>query len=239
MTQIICDNLNVTFPIYENANRSLKNMIIKNGLLRTKSNVHSDGVHALEKIQLEIKIGERVGLVGHNGSGKTTLLRVLSGIYHPTKGSLKIKGKAASLLDLSSGFDPDASGYENIFLRSILFGKSTKETEVLVEEIISFSELADFIHLPVRTYSSGMIMRLAFSISTAIQPDILLMDEWLSVGDESFNEKATSKLNDLVDNANILVIASHNEDIINKVCNRIITLEHGRIISDHKNVLSQ
>ena len=174
-------------------------------------------------------------MVGHNGAGKTTLLSALSGVYHPSFGSLNINGSVAALLDLSSGFDPDATGYENIFLRSILFGKTKAETVKLVEEIVEFSELSEFINLPVRTYSSGMVMRLAFSIATSINPDILLMDEWLSVGDASFNEKASARLRDLISSASILVIASHSPDSISNICTRVIMLEGGRIASDEEN----
>jgi lipopolysaccharide transport system ATP-binding protein len=235
MARITCKNLKIIFPIYENNNRSLKNTMLRSGLVKHGLERENDGVQGLENICFTISEGERVGLVGHNGSGKTTLLRVLSGIYHPTRGCLTIEGRTASLLDLSSGFDPDATGYENIFLRSLLFGKKKHEILSLIEDIISFSQLEKFIYMPVRTYSSGMTMRLAFSIATAVRPEILLMDEWLSVGDANFNERATARLKSMVDQANILVIASHDERIIQEMCTRVITLENGKIISDEIN----
>ena len=232
MPHILADELSVVFPTFENSKRSLKNAIIGAPLTRMTKTIRSDGVHALEGLTFNIRNGERVGLVGHNGSGKTTLLRALSGIYHPSFGSLKVEGSVATLLDLSSGFDPDASGYENIFLRSILFGKTKAQTTRLVDAIVEFSELGEFINLPIRTYSSGMVMRLAFSIATSINPDILLMDEWLSVGDADFNVKASARLRELISNASILVIASHDPGIISNICTRVISLEGGRITSD-------
>lgn len=232
MAEINLKNVSVVFPTYENANRSVKNLVLRQAFFG-KGAIQEDGIHALENISFKVNSGQRVGLVGPNGSGKSTLLKVLSGIYNPTKGKLTVKGQAASLLDLSSGFDPDATGYENIFLRALLFGKSKNDIMEYIDEIIEFSELGDFIKFPIRTYSSGMVMRLAFSIATAIKPDILLMDEWLSVGDASFNEKATDKLNDLINQASILVIASHNQDIIEQICNRVINLHSGKIVEDN------
>jgi len=231
MANISASNLSIIFPHYQNYSRSIKNLIIDTSLGR-KNSFKKDGIYALDDLSFEIKKGQKVGLVGPNGSGKTTLLRVLSGIFHPSKGSLSVQGNIASLIDLSGGFDQDATGYENIFLRSILFGQTKQETNKRVEEIIDFSELGEFIKMPVRTYSSGMMMRLAFSIATSVKPDIILMDEWLSVGDATFHEKATRRLNQLVEDANILVMASHNEDIIKNVCSRVLSLENGVIISD-------
>jgi lipopolysaccharide transport system ATP-binding protein len=238
MTYISAKNLCITFPTYENSKRSLKNVALRSGFGLFR-NVDSAGVHAIKNITFEIKTGQRVGLIGHNGSGKTTLLRTLSGIYHPTHGSLTVDGNVSSLLDLSGGFNHDATGYENIFLRSILFGKSKEETNQRVEEIIEFSELGQYIGLPVRTYSTGMIMRLAFAIATSIQPQILLMDEWLSVGDSDFHEKATTRLNELIDTAGILIIATHDKNIIDSVCTRVLRLESGKIVSDEDVINNQ
>ena len=228
MAFIKLENVSVSFPTYENANRSVKNLIIGTKFFG-RGKITESGVLALHDLTLKIETGERIGLVGPNGSGKSTLLKVLSGIYAPSAGNLEISGTAASLLDLSSGFDPDASGYENIFLKALLFGKSKDEISKKIEEIVEFSELGDFINLPIRTYSSGMVMRLAFSIATSINPEILLMDEWLSVGDQQFNEKATARLNELVDQASILVIASHNQSLIEELCTRVIHISGGEI----------
>lgn len=229
-------DMDVEFPVYENSHRSLKNHVLSfstGGRIGHSFNKFST-VSALEKINLNLNKGDRVGLVGANGSGKTTLLRVLSGVYEPVRGQLNIKGKTASLLDLSMGVDPDATGFENIYLRGILEGLNPNDIRLKVDDIANFSELGDYLNLPVRTYSSGMMLRLSFAIATSVQAEILLMDEWLSVGDAQFNDKAAKRLHELVENASILVIASHNPELINKVCNRKITLERGLITSNVK-----
>lgn len=186
-------------------------------------------VRSLDDISLEINPQERVGLLGHNGAGKSTLLRVLGGVYAPTSGTAEVKGKVGSLIDISLGIDGEATGIENIFLRGALLGIPREKIEENLEDIISFSELGEFVKLPVRTYSTGMHMRLAFSVSTMISPDILLMDEWLSVGDEGFQKKAERKLMDLIDRTNILIIASHSRSLIERCCSKVVWLEHGKI----------
>jgi lipopolysaccharide transport system ATP-binding protein len=232
-TSISARQLTVEFPIFENSHRSLKKKVLH---LTTGGTIGNDAgnhpvVCALDALDFEFKDGDRVGLVGHNGSGKTTLLRVLSGIYSPTRGQLKIKGKTASLLDVSTGVDPDATGFENIYLRGIMNGFKPSLIRSKIDEIADFTELGEYLNLPVRTYSSGMMLRLTFAISTSIQADILLMDEWLSVGDADFREKAAKRLKSLVDNASILVIASHNPELIDNVCNKKLQLEHGKIVA--------
>ena len=160
-------------------------------------------VKSLSHINLNIRDNERVGLLGHNGAGKSTLLRVLGGVYTPSSGFAEVQGKVGSLIDISLGIDSEATGLENIFLRGALLGIPKKKIEQELEKIIEFSELGDFINMPVRTYSTGMHMRLAFAVSTMITPDILLMDEWLSVGDRDFQNKAEKKLSDLVNQSNV------------------------------------
>lgn len=227
-------NICVDFPIYENSQRSLKNAVISvstGGKLGSDNRNHAV-VRALDNLSFDFEKGARVGLVGHNGSGKTTLLRVLSGVYAPVTGQLEVKGRVASLLDVSMGIDQDATGYENIYLRGIMLGLSPEQIHKRTHDIAEFSELGEYLSLPVRTYSSGMMMRLAFAISTSVEADILLMDEWLSVGDESFREKAAARLEEIVSSASILVIASHDPSLIERVCNRKIYLEHGQIIAD-------
>jgi lipopolysaccharide transport system ATP-binding protein len=225
-------NLYIEYPVLENSHRSLKKTVLNfstGGKIGHDAKNHAT-ILALDNLNFEIKEGDRVGLLGHNGSGKTTLLRAMAGIYAPTNGSLEIKGRVASLLDVSMGLDQDATGYENIYLRAILDGLTPKTIKQKTNEIAEFSELGDYLHLPVRTYSSGMMMRLSFAISTSVEADILIMDEWLSVGDESFQERASKKLETLVKNAGILVIASHDSSLIDKICNKKIILEHGKII---------
>lgn len=174
-----------------------------------------------------------MGLVGHNGSGKTTLLRALSGVYAPTSGRLDVLGRVVSLLDISLGMDPDATGYENIMMRGIMMGLTPKQIKSRMDEIAYFTDLGEYLNMPIRSYSSGMQLRLAFTVSTSVEADIILMDEWLSVGDAAFQQKAAERLNHLVGNAPILVLASHSPDLINTVCTRVIELHHGRLVSDN------
>lgn len=225
-------NIGVEFPVFNSSHRSLKNSLLN---VATGGRVAHDSkkhlvVRALENIDLDFKSGDRVGLFGHNGSGKTSLLRVLSGVYSPTEGELEVKGSIATLLDISLGMDGEATGYENIRIRGLLMGLSLNEIDALADEIAEFSDLGDYLYMPMRTYSSGMSMRLGFAVSTSIHADIVLMDEWLSVGDAGFKMKASKRLNKMVDNASILVIASHDLDLIKKTCNQIITMEHGKIV---------
>ena len=189
-------------------------------------------VRTLDRISFSVSPRERIGLIGHNGAGKSTLLRVLSRVYTPTSGSIVIDGDIGSLIDISLGIDGEATGIENIFLRAALLGIPKKKVLQELDSIIEFSELGDFIKLPVRTYSTGMHLRLAFAVSTMINPSILLMDEWLSVGDKSFQQKAERRLNELIERSNILVIASHSKELIERCCTRVLWLEHGSIKMD-------
>lgn len=231
---IVSEKLSVEFPIFENSHRSLKNSMIHlstGGRLGTDAGRHPV-VRALNELDFEIKEGDRVGLTGHNGSGKTTLLRVLSGVYSPVSGRLRVQGKVAALLDVSMGLDPDATGFENIYLRGMMDGLRPAAIRNRTDEIADFTGLGDYLNLPVRTYSSGMLLRLAFAISTSVEAEILIMDEWLSVGDQEFSQKAAQRLDALVDTASILVVASHSSELINRICNRRMHLEHGSIVSD-------
>ena len=227
-------NVNVDIPVYNANSRSLKKSLIQvstGGILGS----NESGVvvvKALDNLTFSLKDGDRVALLGHNGAGKSTLLRVLSGVYHPTSGSATVNGNIGSLIDVSLGIDPEATGRENIYIRGALLGLKRSEIHKKIQEIIDFSELGDFVDMPLRTYSSGMHLRLAFSVSTIVRPEVLLMDEWLSVGDESFKHKAESRLNDVVQATSILVIASHSRELVTKTCNRAIWLEHGKIKMD-------
>jgi ABC-type polysaccharide/polyol phosphate transport system, ATPase component len=189
-------------------------------------------IRALDDVTFEIHPNERVGIIGHNGAGKSTLLRVLSGVYKPTSGIAQIDGKIGSLISISLGIDTEATGLENIYLRAALLGIPRHIIDEEIDSLVAFSELGDFIHMPVRTYSTGMHMRLAFAVSTMITPEILLMDEWLSVGDEAFQKKAEKRLNSLIERSNILVLATHSKNLLYKCCSRVIWLEHGKVIMD-------
>lgn len=223
------DNVSVRFPIYDAKQRSFKQTMLNaatGGKIIQNTGKFTE-IEALKNINLDIREGDRVALIGHNGSGKTTLLRVLAGVYAPVEGSISIRGKITSLLDSMLGMDGEATGIENIKLRGLFLGLRPKQTEKLIDEIVEFSELGDFINMPVRTYSSGMVLRLAFAISTSTQPEILLMDEWMSVGDEKFKNKAEKRLEEFVDKAGILVMATHDHGLADRVCSKSIYLEHG------------
>ncbi len=233
MAHIIFEHVNVDFPIFNARNRSLKNKVMQ-AATGGKVSFGAEGtvIRSLEDVSFEIHEGERIGLVGHNGAGKSTLLRALSNVYAPTAGRVEICGEIGSLVDIGLGIDGEATGRENIFIRGALLGLKRNEIERRFDEIVEFSELGEFINMPVRTYSSGMHLRLAFAVATIIRPEILLMDEWLSVGDAAFNEKAERRLNDLVKSSRILVIASHSRSLIENTCTRAFWFEHGRLKMD-------
>ena len=187
-------------------------------------------VRAIDGLDLEIRHGDRVGLMGHNGSGKSTLLRVLSGIYKPTAGRIEIEGRVGALLDPGAGMDMEATGYENIYLRGHLLGMSTREINTKLDDIANFSELGDFLSLPMKTYSAGMAARLAFAISTAPETDILLVDEGIGAGDAEFQKKAEERIEKLFEETSIVLIASHSEELLARFCNRRIRMEHGQLV---------
>lgn len=221
----------VDFPIYNASGRSLKKKIMK---VATGGVIGEDPegkviVRALDDVSFRFEDGDRIGILGHNGAGKSTLLRVLSKVYEPTSGKAIITGKIGSLIDITLGVDPECTGLENIFLRAAYLGINKKQVRKNLDEIIDFSELGDFIDMPLRTYSTGMHLRLAFSVSTILRSDILLMDEWLSVGDENFRIKAEERMKSLIDNSSILILASHSESLIKAMCNKVIWMEHGKV----------
>ena len=231
MSFISLKNVTVDIPIYNSQSRSLKKtfMGLASGGRIGPSEKGFSIVRSLTNINLEIKDGERVGLLGPNGAGKSTLLRVLGGAYIPTGGEAIIGGKVGSLIDVSLGIDSESTGIENIYLRAALLQIPKKVVDEQLDSIVAFTELGEFINMPVRTYSSGMHMRLAFAVSTMIRPEILLMDEWLSVGDLNFQQKAERKLNELIQRSSILVIASHSRQLIEKCCTRAVLIENGII----------
>ena len=231
MAWIRLQDVVIEFPIYGSANRSLKTTLVcaTTGGVLARSAANQVVVRALDNVHLEFRDGDRVGLVGHNGAGKSTLLRVIAGSYEPVSGTVDVNGRVASMLSVWLGMDIEATGYENIFMRAAIMGARRREIEAMAHEIGEFTELGDYLNMPLRTYSSGMAMRLAFAISTSVPADIILMDEWLSAGDADFTKKATRRLARLVDEAKILVLASHQPDLIREQCNRIVRLDHGRV----------
>ena len=234
MVHIQLSNVSIDYPVLSQSSRKLTRQLLRlaTGGQLDRSESGKVTVRALTDITARFEVGDRVGLIGHNGSGKSTLLRLLGGIYWPTRGTVDRDGVVGSLLDISLGMSPDATGRENIYLRGALQGLSRREIDRLIPSVIDFSELGDFIELPMRTYSSGMLLRLAFSVSTVLSPDILLMDEWLAVGDEAFQAKAEQRLHEVVSGSSVLVIASHSSNLIRSQCNRVLFLEHGRLIAD-------
>ena len=230
--RIVMRDMTIDYPIYSSQGRSLKKLVFSTATGGQIGRDASDRVivRGLDGVTLTIEAGERVGLIGHNGAGKTTLLRALCGVYAPSRGTVDITGRATSLIDLSLGIQDEATGYENIRLRGLMMGLTREQTDALMPDIEEFTELGPYLSVPVRTYSAGMRLRLAFAVSTAISAEILLMDEWLSVGDTEFATKAQRRLRTVVDNSGILVIASHNIGLIERICSRVICLQQGRVV---------
>jgi ABC-type polysaccharide/polyol phosphate transport system ATPase subunit len=227
MARISLKQVVVDFPIVNAASQSLQLRLYQ--ALGGKLTAHHRTVviRALDGLDLELKDGDRLGLIGRNGSGKTTLLRVLAGVYPPSAGSASIEGSISSFTDLTLGMDPEASGWDNIIFRCAFMGLSFRKAKRLSPAIAEFSGLGEYLDLPTRTYSSGMFLRLAFAISTSIEPDILIMDEMIAAGDSQFIEKAQRRLHELVHKANILALASHDMTIIEKICNKVLWLDRG------------
>lgn len=226
---IRCTDLTIRFPVYGADAKSLKKALARavsvGGALGRHAGVTD--VTALASVNLELKAGDRLGLIGHNGSGKTTLLRALAGAYEPDEGTIEVNGRVAALLDLSLGVDPSATGYENIRLRGRIAGLSSREIDARMDEIAEFTGLGPFLAMPVKTYSSGMQGRLAFAAATAVEADVLLMDEWIAVGDAEFKQLAHKRLLNLVERAGILVLASHEASLLRLYCNKVMRMDGG------------
>jgi ABC-2 type transport system ATP-binding protein/lipopolysaccharide transport system ATP-binding protein len=231
VAEIILEDVSVDFPIYDGVSRSLKNRIVtaSTGGRISAGSGKATVVKALEEIDLVIEHGDRLALIGHNGAGKTTLLRVLAGIYTPMRGRVRRTGKVAPLFDTGFGMDMDATGYENIRLRGLYLGLTKRQIDERIEEIAEFAELGSFIGMPLRTYSAGMQTRLAFAVSTSIDPEILLLDEQIGAGDAAFMAKATERLESLIARSGILVLASHSDEAVQRLCTKGVVLEHGRV----------
>jgi len=231
MATISLERVTIEFPIYNARARRLTGELFRRTIGgKIKSNVSSHvSVVALRDIDLELADGDRLGLIGQNGAGKSTLLRVLAGIYEPLSGRARIEGTVASLTDITMGMDLEASGYDNIVLRGVFLGLHVSEVRRMIPEIEAFTELGEFLELPLRTYSTGMLLRLAFAVTTAVIPEILIMDELIGAGDAAFVAKAKARLNQMISASRILVIASHDVEIIRRFCNRAALLETGRI----------
>jgi homopolymeric O-antigen transport system ATP-binding protein len=233
MASLRLRNVSVEFPMYQGSSRSLKKLLLAT---TTQGNLARDAtdrinVRALNDITLDVDDGERIALIGANGAGKTTLLRVLAGIFPPTRGQVHSSGRISALLEVSVGLNPDATGRENIILRGMYMNIHPREMRERIDEIADFTELGPYLDMPARTYSSGMMVRLGFAVSTCIHPEILLMDEWLSAGDASFLAKAQQRMEKFVDSSSVLVLASHSQDLLRKWCNRGLLLRQGRVVA--------
>src|SRR5437763_16405937 len=229
MVSIDVHNAFVDFPIFDAKTRSMKKKVLGKvgGKIGTDTKVPI--IEALHDVSLTLREGDRVGLVGHNGAGKSTLLRLLSGIYEPTRGSAKVTGRVAPVFDLGVGMDPEISGYENIIIRGLFLGQTRKQMLAKVDEIAEFTELGDYLSMPLRTYSTGMRVRLAMGVVTSIDPEILLLDEGIGAVDSDFLKKAQARLQSLVERSGILVFASHSNEFLARLCKTAMWIEHGVI----------
>ena len=229
MACISLRDVSVAFPIFSSHTRSIRTAVLSR--LGGSLAAHNDTVivRALQNISLDLVDGDRLGLVGANGAGKTTFLRVVSRVYPPLTGEAVIEGKVSSFTDIGLGMEPEATGWQNIIFRCVFLGLTFAEARALAPSIGEFCELGAYLDLPVRTYSTGMFLRLAFAISTAVQPDIVVMDEMIGAGDQSFIEKAKKRIGNLLERTRILVLASHSQPIIRNFCNTVLWLDHGKV----------
>ena len=222
---ITVDNVSMRFRMDKNKTTSLKEWVVTHLLGKQQYEEFS----ALRDVSFEVKRGEIVGIIGRNGAGKSTLLKVISGIFKPTSGKVVTAGRVAPMLELGSGFDMELSGHDNIFLNGAILGFSEEFLKSKYDEIVAFSELGEFIDMPLKTYSSGMLARLAFSVATMIEPEILIVDEILSVGDAAFQEKSRARMMELMSGGTTVLFVSHSMNQIREMCERVIWLEHGRV----------
>ncbi len=227
MAVIRLTDVSVRYPVFTPRTRGLKNVLLSRlgGTMRVHDNTVV--VEALRGLDLELADGDRLAIVGHNGAGKTTLLKVVAGIYEPQQGTVEVEGHVSSFVDITLGMDPEATGWDNIVLRGVFMGLTFAEARALAPSIAEFSELGEYLDMPVRTYSAGMYTRLAFAITTSVQPEIIVMDEMIGTGDARFLDKATERLNALLGETRIVVLASHSDAIVTRFCNKALWIEKG------------
>ncbi|OMB93600.1 ABC transporter ATP-binding protein [Mycobacterium colombiense] len=219
----------VEFPIFDAKTRSFKHTVLGKAGGTIGRNTSNVVIEALRDVTLSLNVGDRLGLVGHNGAGKSTLLRLLSGIYEPTRGTAAVKGKVAPIFDLGVGMDPEISGYENIIIRGLFLGETRKAMQSKVDEIAEFTELGDYLSMPLRTYSTGMRVRLALGVVTTIDPEILLLDEAIGSVDSDFLRKAVTRLQNVVERSGILVFASHSNEFLARLSKTAVWIDRGQI----------
>jgi ABC-2 type transport system ATP-binding protein len=233
MPLIEAKDIGIEFPVAPPNARSFRHLALRTASRVGGKVLKNDGsfqfVQALDGVSFTLRQGDRLGLIGNNGAGKTTLIRVLAGIYEPTRGSLRVVGRNVPMFDIGLGMDEEASGYENIRIRGLILGLTPEEIDERVPEIVAFAELGDYLELPIRTYSSGMLLRLVFSIAASIHGDIILMDEWIAVGDANFRKKTHDRLQEITDRSGIVVLASHDHGLLRDTCNLGLYLDGGRV----------
>ncbi len=227
MARVLMEDVSLTFRVRQNQVITLKEFLVGQ-MFRRSVNPFME-VKALKEVSFEVTKGERIGILGHNGAGKSTLLKMLAGIYRPTSGKRTVDGKISSLFDIHLGFEPEANGWENIAYRSYLQGETPTTLKDKVQAIAEFTELGDFLNMPVRYYSAGMLVRLAFSIATAIDPEVLLVDEVLAAGDLSFQQKALKRMREMMNRAQLVIMVSHDLNSIRELCTRAIWMERGTV----------
>jgi len=230
MSSICIENLSIKFRIYHDRSPSLKDYFAN--LFKRKSQTAYSDFWAVKDVSLEVRAGDRVGIVGHNGAGKSTLLKALCRVYESSDGLISVDGRIAPLLEIGAGFHPEFTGRENIYLNGSILGYTKQQIRVIEPEVIAFAELEEFIDTPVKYYSTGMYMRLAFSLATAVHPDILVLDEIFAGGDAAFMTKAKARMHDLIDKANIMIMVSHDHQLVKSLCNRVIWMDHGKLVAD-------
>jgi ABC-type polysaccharide/polyol phosphate transport system ATPase subunit len=229
-SEILIEDLSLLFRLYQDKNVSLKEKFSR--VMHKRGAPAPKTFWALKDVKLRIAHGERVGIVGHNGAGKSTLLKTICRIYTPTKGRVTVNGAIAPLLEIGAGFQAEISGRENIYLNGAILGYPPDKLRAVERDVIEFTDLAEFIDMPVKYYSTGMYMKLAFAIATAVDPEILILDEIFAGGDAEFIGRAQARMDRFVKNSNILVFVSHQHELIRKMCNRVVWLDHGSVVAD-------
>lgn len=230
MAKIIVDNLSLKFRVYHEAATSAKELFAN--LFQSAKRAKYSDFWALQNLSFSIRDGERVGIVGHNGAGKSTLLKTICRIYEPSAGKVTVHGRIAPLLEIGAGFHPEFTGRENIYFNGTILGYRKEQLRAIEQEIISFAELEEFIDTPVKYYSTGMYMRLAFSLATTVDPDVLVLDELFAGGDAAFVKRGKERMYNMIDRARVMILVSHDLSLLRSLCERFIWLDHGKIVAD-------
>lgn len=230
MSDIYVEDLSIRFRVYHDSSPSLKSYFAS--LFKSRGKQEYSEFWAVNNVSFSMESGDRVGIIGHNGAGKSTLLKALCRVYEPSAGRVSVNGRVAPLLELGAGFHPEFTGRENIYLNGAILGYTREQIRAIEDEVIEFAEVDEFIDTPVKYFSTGMYMRLAFSLATAMHPDILVLDEIFAGGDAAFLKKAKARMHAIIDRANIMIMVSHDHELIRSLCNRVLWMDHGSLIRD-------